>query len=158
MGLRFTTLVAILAVVGCSGSTVSIDRRAFTSADSWYAPPPNIDEYIDVDKDSFAPVVALLQPEAQTALADVSAKRISSKEAARLAGYPLPTGKGTKYVLLRAVVLNEGTGAFRLGVMGSSVYVQHNCLGHSPAPMERKAWSQFCRRCQRRCMSCGMAE
>ena len=37
------------------------------------------------------------------------------------------------------LVLTEGTGGFEVGVDGSSVHVQHNCLGRSPAPMRRKA-------------------
>jgi hypothetical protein len=70
-------------------------------------------------------------------MADVTAKRITSEEAARLVGRTLPGGG--EYVLLRAVALYEGNGAFDVGVSGSAVHVHHGCLGKGPAPMKRKA-------------------
>ena len=78
-----------------------------------------------------------LQPEAQTALADVTAKRLSADEAARLVGHPLPAGAA--FVLLRAVVLSEGTGTFTIGVSDTSVSVHYGCLGRRPTSMGRKA-------------------
>jgi hypothetical protein len=135
-----TTIVALLALTGCDGSGrpgASGDRRAFTSADSWYAPPSDPTGFAPLDKERFAPVVADLQPQAQAALADVPAKRISAEEAARLVGRPLAAGG--ECVILRAVVLFEGTGGFDVGVRGSAVHVHHGCLGRRPAPMTRKA-------------------
>ncbi|MGL4423249.1 MAG: hypothetical protein ACRCZF_21485, partial [Gemmataceae bacterium] len=78
-----------------------------------------------------------LQPEAQALLSEVPAKRLTIEDAARLMGRPLPGG--SEYILLRALVLNEGTGSFDIGVRGSEVHVHHGCLGRRPAAMNRKA-------------------
>ncbi len=53
----------------------------------------------------------------------------------RFAGKTMPTG--SVYVLLRAVVLNEGTGAYSISVNKDSVCVHHGCLGRRPVPMKR---------------------
>jgi hypothetical protein len=135
--MRLTTTVALLALAGCGGPTTSGNRAAFTSTDSWYSPPPNTAEFAPVEKERYSQVIPGLQSEAQTALSVLPVKRITAEEAARLAGRPLPAG--AEYVLLRAVVLNEGTGGFDVGIDGSSVHVHHGCLGRSPAPMTRKA-------------------
>jgi hypothetical protein len=113
------------------------DRRDFTSADSWYSPPPSAIEFTSLDKGRFAPVAEARQSGAQAALADVPAKRITAEEAARLVGRPLPVGG--ECVLLRAVVLFEGTGGYDVGMSGRAVRVHHDCLGRHPAPMRRKA-------------------
>lgn len=114
------------------------DHRAFTSADSWYSlPPSGTSEFTSLGQERFAPVAEARHSEAQAALADVSAKRVTAEEAARLVGRPLPVGG--EYVLLRAVMLFEGTGGFDVGVSGRAVHVRHDCLGHRPAPMRRKA-------------------
>ena len=134
MGKRLGVIVVLLVVAGCGAIE---DRRAFTSADAWYSPPSSPSEFTSLDKERFAPVADALQPEAQAALADVPAKRLTADEAARLVGRPLPAGG--EYVLLRAVVLFEGTGGFDVGVSGRSVHVHHGCLGRRPAPMTRKA-------------------
>jgi hypothetical protein len=112
-------------------------RRAFIAADSWYAPPPADAHFKPLDNDRFAQVLPALQPEAQAALSEAPFKRITAGEAAHLAGNALP--KGAEYVLLRAVVLFEGTGAFTVRVSDSNVCVYHGCLGRHPAPMCRKA-------------------
>jgi hypothetical protein len=136
MGTRLVVVFATLAAVGCGSREAAEDRRAFSSVDPWYAPPPPAAEFARLDRERFAPVVEALQPEAQAALAESPAKR-SADEAARLAGRPLPAGG--EYVLLRAVVLNEGTGGFDVGVSGKAVSVHHGCLGRRPVPMARKA-------------------
>jgi hypothetical protein len=134
---RSTTFMLFLALTGCGGSGGISDQRAFASADSWYRLPPDPNGFTPLDKEQFTPVVSDLQPEAQAALADVPAKRLTADEAARLAGRPMPVGG--EYVLLRAVMLFEGTGEFSVGVNGSVVHVHHGCLGRRPAPMTRKA-------------------
>lgn len=137
---RLVIFLALVGIAGCDESRRpdgARDPRAFTSADSWYSPPSSPAGFAPLDKQRFAPVAEGLQPEAQAALADVPAKQVTADEAARLAGRRLPDGG--EYVLLRAVVLFEGTGAFDVGVSGRSVHVHHGCLGHGPAPMGRKA-------------------
>jgi hypothetical protein len=125
---------ALLAAIGCG---LTDDRRAFSSADSWYSPPPFTADFAPLDTDRFAPVTEPFQPEAQAALASVPAKRLSADEAARLTGKQLSAGG--EYVLLRAVVLHEGTGGFDIGINGRAVNVHHGCLGRRPVPMRRKA-------------------
>ena len=137
MGMRLVIGLALLALGGCGGTSKTEDRVAFTVADTWRAPPPSSSVFLAIDENRFASVIDTLQPEAQAALADVPVKSISAEEATRLVGHPLPAGAA--YVLLRAVVLFEGTGTFRVGVSGTSVYVHHGCLGRHPAIMSRKA-------------------
>lgn len=137
MGMRLAIGLALLALGGCGGTSSTVDRVAFTVADSWHAPPPSSSVFLALDKDRFASVIDTLQAEAQAALADVPFKRIHADEATRLVGHLLPAG--AVYVLLRAVVLYEGTGAFHVGVNDTSVHVHHGCLGHRPTSMSRKA-------------------
>ena len=137
MGIRLVIGLALLALGGCGGTSNTEKRVAFTVADSWYAPPPSSSVFLALDKDRYASVIDTLQLEAQTALADVPVKSIRADEATRLVGHPLPGGAA--YVLLRAVVLFEGTGTFSVGVSGTSVSVHHGCLGRRPAMMGRKA-------------------
>lgn len=134
---RLVTAVVLFIGTGCGVAGGGGDRRAFTAADSWYSPPPAASDFTPLDKERFAPAAEALQPEAQVALADVPAKRLTAEEAARFVGRPLPAGG--EYILLRAVVLFEGTGGFEVGVSGSAVRVHHGCLGRRPAPMTRKA-------------------
>jgi hypothetical protein len=93
--------------------------------------------FTPLDEARFAPVAEPLQPEAQAALVDAPVKRITADEAARLVGHALPAVG--EFVLLRALVLEEGTGAFGVGVSGLAVLVRHDCLGQSPVPMHRRA-------------------
>ena len=140
MGMRLIIGLALLALGGCGGTseTGKTEKRvAFTVADSWYAPPPSSSVFLALDKDRYASVIDTLQLEAQTALADVPVKSIRADEATCLVGHPLPAGAA--YVLLRAVVLYEGTGTFSVGVSGTSVSVHHGCLGRRPTSMSRKA-------------------
>jgi hypothetical protein len=133
MGTRLVIVFAVLGAAGCG----SRDGRAFTSVDPWYSPPPDAAKYVPLGNHRFAPVVGALQPEAQAALAEAPAKRVSADEAARLAGRRLPAGG--EYVLLRAVVLNEETGGFEVEVSGQAVHIHHGYLGRHPVPMTRKA-------------------
>jgi hypothetical protein len=139
VGLRLGIAFALISLMGCSGcgSGGAEDRRAFSSADSWYAPPSDLAGFRPLEKERFAPVIADLQGEAQAALADGPAMRVSAEQATRLVGRPLPPDG--ECVLLRAVVLFEGTGAFDVGTRGSAMHVHHRCLGRRPAPMGRKA-------------------
>src|SRR5262249_8616241 len=134
MGTRPITVAVLFAVIGCGAGE---DRRAFTSADSWYAPPPDGRVFTSLDMERFAPVAEPLQPEAQAALADVPGKPIAAEEGGRVGGPRVPADG--ECVLLRAVVLFEGTGGFDVGVSGSAVNVHHGCLGRRPVPMGRKA-------------------
>jgi hypothetical protein len=134
---RQMAVLTLLAAVGCGSHESAEDRRAFSSVDSWYSPPSADEGFSPVGKDRFAMVADTLQPEAQAALARAPAKRMSADEAARLAGKQLPAGG--EYVLLRAVVLNERTGGFEVGVNARAVHVHHGCLGRHPVPMARKA-------------------
>lgn len=157
MGIRLAAAITLLTLTGCGGSGAAGNRPAFTSTDSWYSPPPSTTAFTPLEKDQFAQVAPGLQSEAQAALSDVPAKRITAEEAARLGGKRLPAG--VEYVLLRAVVLNEGTGGFDVNIDGTSVHVHHGCLGRSPAPMTRKALVAVLPSLPRKVfVSCGMDE
>jgi hypothetical protein len=128
---RQVVLLSLLAVVGCG------DHRAFSSVDSWWKPPPDNVAFAPLGSDRFAAVNDTLQPEAQAALLETPAKRVSAEEAARLTGKQLPAGG--EYILLRAVMLNKGTGGFHVGMSGRAVHIHHSCLGRHAVPMARKA-------------------
>jgi len=52
-------------------------------------------------------------------------------------GYQGP--ESSKLYLVRAVSLNEGTGAFRVTLLPSAdIVVTHDSLGHYPVPMKRR--------------------
>jgi hypothetical protein len=129
--------VLLVAAVGCGSRQDAEGRRAFSSVDSWYSPPPARADFVRLGKDQFATVADTLQPEAQVALADTPFKSVSAEEAVRLTGKQLPAGG--QYVLLRAVVLNEKTGGFDVEVGKEAVHVHHGCLGRRAVPMTRKA-------------------
>jgi hypothetical protein len=128
---RQVALLGLLVVIGCG------DHRSFSSVDSWWKPPPGSFDFTPLDSDRFAAVKDALQPEAQAALLEAPAKRVSAEEAARLTGKQFAAGG--EYILLRGVVLNEGTGHFNVGVSGRWVHIEHRCLGHHAVPMARKA-------------------
>jgi hypothetical protein len=65
---------ALFAAVGCGSRDGAEDRRAFSSVDSWYSPPPAPADFATLDRDRFAPVADALQPEAEAALADTPAQ------------------------------------------------------------------------------------
>jgi hypothetical protein len=138
---RHVLVLSLLIAVGCGSGDLRasslVDSSTFSSVDSWYAPRPIDADFTPLAKECYAVVTEPLQPEAQAALTEVPAKRVSADDAARFAGGPLPDGK--VYVILRAVVLNEETGAFYLGVRGRAVHIQHGCLGRHAVPMRRKA-------------------
>jgi hypothetical protein len=90
-----------------------------------------------IDKNQFALVVESLQQEAQNALAEMPAKRLTADEATRFIGKHLE-GNG-EYVLLRAIILNEATGGVTISISGRDVLVEHGCLGRHPVPMTRRA-------------------
>ena len=134
----FSVLVAFILLAGCgTREGEAEDRRAFTSVDPWFNPPPSNITFTTVEPDRMAPVVADLQSEAQDSLRDVAARRLTADDAARLTGKRLPPDG--EYVLLRAVVLNEATGGFDVRVQGTVVYVLYGCIGGRPLPMRRKA-------------------
>lgn len=137
---QLAVIVAILSVIGCgppSPPNPPGDNRAFLAADSWYSPPSGRDGFAPLEKDRFAPVIEQLQRESQAALGEKAVKPVTADEAARLVGRPMPVGAA--YVLLRGVVLFEGTGSFSVSVNGTAVDVHHGCLSRGPAPMTRKA-------------------
>ena len=78
-----------------------------------------------------------LQSEAQALLTEASTKEITVEEATRLVGHPLAVG--SKYCLVRGVILFEATGSFSVGINESSIHVHHGCLGRRTAEMSRKA-------------------
>jgi hypothetical protein len=129
---RQVALLGLLALVGCGA-----DHRGFSSVDSWWKPPPDIFDFTPLDRARFAAVKDAFQQEAQAALSEAPAKRVSADEAARLTGKQLPGG--WEYILLRGVVLNERTGGFGVDVKGRSVHIHHSCLGRHAVPMVRKA-------------------
>ena len=114
-----------------------LSNGAWSSVDSWYRQPRSTTAFVAIARDRVLPVVEALQPEAQRELEKVAAQALSAAEAERLVGGPLPA-EG-QCVLLRSVVLNEGTGAWDVSAAGESVLVNHGCLGRKPVPMKRKA-------------------
>jgi hypothetical protein len=155
MGVRLLTAFALLAVAGC-GASGGEDRQEPLTADSWYAPPPDR-EFDPLGENRFAPVLAEHQLEAQAALAETAAKRLSAEEAARLTGKRLPADG--EYVLLRGILLNEANGRFDVGVKGRAVYVYHGSLGRPPVPIRRKALVAVLPAVPETVyVSCGMAE
>jgi hypothetical protein len=133
------------------------DDRAFTSVDAWYSPPPGSLNFAPLAKDRYAPVTEACQSEAQALLVKVPLKQTSTDEAARFAGKKLPS-EGV-HVLLRGVVLIEGTGGFDVGVSDKAVHVHHGCLGRHAVPMKRKALVAVLPRVPEVVyVSCGMAE
>lgn len=138
-----TVLGCLILAAGCGrdNSVPSLatgcDTRAFTTTDSWYAPPDGEGRFIDLDRERFAVVTEEHQAIAREMLEGESGKGLTEPECVQLVGKSLP-GDGVP-VLLRAVVLNEANGAFAVSVRGSEVFVSHDCLGRHPLPMKRKA-------------------
>ena len=136
------TLAALLGTaIGCGAGNrsgeIPEDRRAFTTIDSWYAPPTNFAVLTPLSRERFAAGIEPLQAEAQQQLADSSVKPITAEDATRLTGKQLP--RGEVYVLLRGVALNVEWGGFDVGVGEKVVSVRHGNLGTSPLPMTRRA-------------------
>src|SRR5262249_42144130 len=135
-------LLAAVLVCGCKGEGGGgQDRRSTTTANPWTRFPPM--EFIvakdstDLTKDQFKLVT---QNEAD-ALAKLDASpwvKVSPKQATVYTGH-LFDQPGGELVLLRALSLNEATGAFSITWRAGEVRVHHGCLGRHPLPQKRRA-------------------
>jgi len=118
------------------------DHRAFTATDAWYRPTPleliTAANHIRLEKDDLALVTDAKQAEAQASLKDAPFRTLSLKEAEDLLGKPMEKPVGRHLVLLRAVILNEGTGAYDVSWRDGVAMVHHGCLGRHPAPMNKR--------------------
>ncbi len=133
----FFASVALLA--GCARQTSS---PSWTTKDSWYRPAPsNINFYVSpaTPVKDFHVVLSTMLPRAITLLTRSPIVPLSSAQAKAFVGTSFKAVPGKTPFLVRAVVLNEGTGAFDLYQLKQSLLVDHGSLGHEAVPMQRRA-------------------
>lgn len=133
-------LSAIFFFVGCGTTDSSTERLAFTSADPWFRAPPN--EFIgagftEIPNGDFGQVT-FSEDDALKRLTDSPFVELTARDAASYLGRPLE-GKDGHLILLRAVVLNEGTEGYWVTWLNGMVRVHHASLGKHPVPMKRRA-------------------
>jgi hypothetical protein len=134
-GAAIVIALATPVVTGCSNG------RAWTQQDSWYRPPPSTWRGNVATLDSRYVVVIPEDKRAATGalLATTSVVLLSPVEASNLAGIDVTPDPDMRLYLLRAVYLNEGTGAFHVRQAGTELEVHHESLGRRPVPMNRAA-------------------
>ena len=117
------------------------DNRATTAADPWTRYPTmefiSADNCRDIPADQYALVVRK-EGEALEKLDSSPWVKVSDAEAKAYTGKILG-GAGSELVLLRALALNEGNGAFEVAWRAGEVRVHHGCLGRSAVPQTRRA-------------------
>ncbi len=129
-------LVALLSVgvAGCN-------RRAWTTVDSWYAPPgpgvPDVSSLQHVPREWVWEVLPEHRDEAVAQLASTNARELLPDVAARFTGMRWTGAGARRPFLLRAVVLSR-PGSFTVSVNGDELFVHFGCLGHRPVPMVRQ--------------------
>jgi hypothetical protein len=136
------TLVACVLLAGLvTGCGQPQSRKAWTSEDEWHNPPPEgtrsgglerlaRDRIHEVAEDGLAEAEKLLQ--------DVSIVALSGEQAAGFVGGSLPDAEGTEPYLVRALLLNRGTGNFSVYLMDQGIWIRHGSLGRSAVPMTRQ--------------------
>lgn len=133
--LLMTCILLSILLLGCR------DDRAWTSADSWYHPPPSevypLTGWQPLDYSQIYQVTAAQQPAAEALLADAAVVELTPQQAADLIGRPLADHSNTKPYLVRGVYLNQG--GFSVQVKGQQILVSHGSLGHGPVEMKRQA-------------------
>jgi len=137
------------------------DERAWTSADSWYNPPPSeiypLSGWKTLDYTQIHQVTAAQQPAAEALLENAAILELTPQQAAELTGQPLADHPTTKPYLTRGVYLNRG--GFSIHFKDQQLLVSHDSLGHGPAPMKRQALVlQLNRLPQEVFVTCSMAE
>jgi hypothetical protein len=96
-------------------------------------------DFLRLEKDEFVPVLDGKQPEAQTALDQVSWKVLTPEEAKDFVGRELPQRPNGKLVLLRGLYLEPSHGQFSVYWRDGKVAVRYGCLGHHRVTVTRKA-------------------
>jgi hypothetical protein len=121
------------------------------NVDSWARQSPwHIDQDHDweyVDPNLVHLVTKANASEAVDMLRDEPVLEVSHQKAEHLVGIQLASMDGTKFYLVRAVILNEetavirnrATGGYTLRTRDDMLWVTHNCMGGSPAWMKRRA-------------------
>ncbi len=131
----FTCFLLISLLLGCR------DERAWTSADSWYNPPPSeiypLTGWQPLDYTQIHQVTAAQQPAAEALLEEAAVVELTPQQAAEMIGQPLADHPNTKPYLARGVYLNRG--GFSIHFKDQQLLVSHDSLGHGPVPMKRQA-------------------
>jgi hypothetical protein len=116
------------------------DERASTTNDQWTRFPPETfvvaEDATKLPPDRFA-LVTHNEGDALAKLATSPWVRVTPEEAKAYTGRSFE-GPGGELVLVRALVLNEGTGAFEVTWRAGEVRVYHGCLGNRPVPQVRR--------------------
>ncbi len=117
------------------------DLRSTTTNDPWARIPPI--EFIAADNGTVLPRDQFSQVthNEADALAKLDASpqvKVTPQEAKAFTGRSFDE-PGGELVLLRALALNEGTGAFSVTWLAGKVRVNHGCLGRHPVPQIRRA-------------------
>ncbi|GAB4396119.1 MAG: hypothetical protein Fur0044_54980 [Anaerolineae bacterium] len=131
----FFSCFLLIGLLGCR------DERAWTSADSWYNPPPSeiypLSGWQTLDYTQVYQVTAAQQPAAEALLENAAILELTPQQAAELIGRPLGDHPTAKPYLARGVYLNQG--GFSVYVKDRQILVSHSSLGHGPVPMKRQA-------------------
>ena len=137
--IAFCCLVSVAWLAGCAGQTSS---SSWTTMDSWYRPAPsNINFYAPPASPikAFQVVSSPMLPKSIALLTRSAIVPLSVAQAKAFVGTSFKTVPGRTPFLVRAIVLNEGTGAFDVYQHKQSLLVDHGSLGHEAVPMKRQA-------------------
>ena len=128
--------VTMTLLFGC----MCVDRRAFTTVDPWYNPPPvrRPAEALPVNPARVHQVVEARKAETEMLLDEAPCTEVSVERASALTGKVLTLRPGTRPFLVRSLYLNRQTGRFSLYMDGVNLYVHHGSLGRGPVPMQRQ--------------------
>ena len=135
----YLALVTFLgANVGCATSSSSEMKK-----DSWYTGIPqsvaDLTGWSQLESGRLRNVSSAVESRAQAALEVNPIVQLTVNQAAEFLGYtpnPIP---GTKFYLVRSVLLNERTGGYYVSILSGYLWVHHASLGREPVTMKRRA-------------------
>lgn len=116
------------------------DDRAWSSADSWFNPPPektNTRNWTAVQNTFVHPIVPDKMKMVDSLLCSQQFVEVSDSDASSLICSPLTIPPHYKTYLIRAVFLGNPKNGFSVQISQDSVLVVHGSLGHTSAPMMR---------------------
>jgi hypothetical protein len=146
-------LAVPLFLAGCLDS-------ASWNDDSWArvpSPPSSVNSWETVDGNLVHPVSRANVDRAVRLIQDVAILEIPREQAEALVGARLAPVEGTKFYLVRALVLYEEGGGFWLRQSGDSLHVGYGCMGAFPGWMRRRALVvQLRSRAREVYVACGM--
>jgi hypothetical protein len=128
-------LLVTVGLCSCGSDTTVVNKQA--PNDSWYMEPPSDGSKIEqVDRATYAPVIAERIAEAETFLSEIGTSQISPGEVAYFVGRELDMPFVTRPFLIRGLVRSASTQTIR--IHGDALWVASDDEASDTSPLRRQ--------------------